>query len=78
MVTFNATDEPTIYRFRDKNANRFIGGIMVSVFASKVVDSGLFGGVVVSVLVPKAVDRGFIAGVMVIVLVSKAVSRQER
>jgi hypothetical protein len=57
MLTFYITDEPTIYRFRG-----FIGGVMVSVLVSKVVDRGLIGGVLFSILVSKAVDRGFIGG----------------
>ena len=52
-----------------------IGGVMVSMLVSNVVDRGFIGGVMVSVLVWKVVDRGFIGGVMVSVLVSNAVDR---
>jgi hypothetical protein len=48
---------------------------MVSVLASKVVDSGLIGGVMVSILFSIAVHHGFIGGIMVSVLISKAVDR---
>jgi hypothetical protein len=42
-----------------------IGGVMVSMVASSVVDCGFIGGVMVSVLASSLVDRGFIGGVMV-------------
>jgi hypothetical protein len=52
MLTFYITDEPTIYRFRDKNANHYdhIVGFCLPIFVV----------VMVSVLVLKAVDCGFI------------------
>ena len=43
----------------------FIGGVMVSVLVSSVVDREFIGGVMVSVLVSSVVDHGFIGGVMV-------------
>ena len=39
-------------------ANR-IGGVMISVLASSVVDRGFIGGVMISVLASSVVDRGF-------------------
>ena len=50
----------------------FIGGVMVSVFASSAVDCGFIGGVMVSMLDSSAVDCGFIGGVMVSVVASSA------
>jgi hypothetical protein len=52
-----------------------IGGVMVSVLASRVVDGVFIGGVMISVLVSRVVDRVFIGGVMVSVLVSRVVDR---
>jgi hypothetical protein len=37
----------------------FIGGVMVSMLVSSVVDRGFIGGVMVSMLVSSVVDRGF-------------------
>jgi hypothetical protein len=37
-----------------------IGGIMVSVIASSVVDRGFIGGIMVGVIASSVVDRGFI------------------
>ena len=52
-----------------------IGGVMVSVLTSSVVDRGFISGVMVSVLTSSVVDHGFISGVMVSVLVSSVVDR---
>ena len=52
-----------------------IGGVMVSVLASSVVDRGFIGDVMVSVLASSVVDRGFIGDVMVSVLASSVVDR---
>ena len=40
----------------------FIGGVMVSVLVSSVVDHGFIGGVMVSVLVSSVVDHGSSVG----------------
>ena len=50
--------------------NNHIGGVMVSMLASSVVDRGFIGGVMISV-----VDHGFIGGVIVSVLVPSVVDR---
>jgi hypothetical protein len=80
-----ATNESTIYRFRDKHANPpsmnlrsnafETSTLTVSVFFSKAVDHGFISGVMVSVLVFERVDCGFIGGVMVNVFILKAVDR---
>jgi hypothetical protein len=52
-----------------------IGGVTVSVLASRVVDRGFSSGVTVSVLASRVVDRGFSSGVTVSVLASRVVDR---
>ena len=55
--------------------NNHIGGVMVSMLASSVVDRGFIDGVMVSMLASNVVDRGFISGVMVSILASNVVDR---
>ena len=62
MVTSHGEEEPFI------SQTNSIGGVMVSVFTSSVVDCGFIGGVMVSMLTLSVVDRGFIGGVMVSML----------
>jgi hypothetical protein len=79
-----ATDEPTIYHFRDKHANHdTTNEPTIYCFQQKNVNHYATNGTHnlpvgssgrVRVLLSKAVDRGFIGGVMVSVLVLKAVN----
>jgi hypothetical protein len=55
--------------------NNHIGGVMVSMLASSVVDRGFIDGVMVSMLASNVVDRGFISGVMISILASNVVDR---
>jgi hypothetical protein len=73
----SATDEPMIYRFRDKHANHYatdeptiyrFRDKYTNHYATWVHQGGL-------AFFSKTVDRGFIGGVMVSILVSKAVYR---
>ena len=58
------------YKEVKSNGYKGIGGIMVSVLASSVVDRRFIGGIMVSVLASSVVDRRFIGGIMVSVLAS--------
>ena len=52
-----------------------IGGVIVSMLASSVVDYWFIGGVIVSMLASSVVDCGFIGGVIVSMLALSAVDR---
>jgi hypothetical protein len=41
------------------NITNSIGGVMISMLASTVIDRGFIGGVTISVLASTVVDRGF-------------------
>jgi F0F1-type ATP synthase assembly protein I len=58
-----------------KGKPNFIGGVMVCLLASSVVDREFIGGVMVSLLASSMVDRDFISGVMVSVLASSMIDR---
>jgi hypothetical protein len=61
--TLTRPDEPTIYCFRDKNANHYVTDEpTIYCFRDKNVNPPPIGGIMVSVLVLKVVDHGFIGG----------------